>query len=115
MRNAAGEAGILIDGPHDGARTRPDGKVLRWKLFHLKDNCGGLLPFFIEWGSESAHPASDAPEGCALLDFHVKSPHEKDLLHTCRTLGVEVAINPADKPGMRAVILSSKSEVELTS
>jgi hypothetical protein len=111
----AREAGIPIDGPHDGARTRPDAKVLRWKLFHLQDNRGGLLPFFIKWGSGSAHPASDAPEGCALQDFHVESPEAQALMRTCQLLDVRVTISATEKPRLSALLSSPKGVVELTS
>src|SRR5262249_46137581 len=67
-------AGFAIDGPNDGSRARPDGKTLRWKSFRLKDDRGGLLPFFIEWSHESVHPSADAPAGCSLARFLLQSP-----------------------------------------
>src|ERR1035441_3657887 len=62
LAQVASTAGFPIEGPHDGARTRPDGHVLSWKLFHLWDHRDGLLPFFIEWSRDSIHPAADAPD-----------------------------------------------------
>jgi Glyoxalase-like domain len=55
-------AGFTIDGPAEGSRTRPDGKTLRWKACRLKEDRGGLLPFFIEWSPESLHPSGDIPQ-----------------------------------------------------
>src|SRR5215472_4307823 len=49
--------GIEFEGPQPGSRQRPDGKVLYWKALRLKDDHGGLLPFFIEWGADSTHPS----------------------------------------------------------
>src|SRR5262245_34518182 len=64
---------FLIDGPNDGSRARPDGRTLHWKTFTLRDNRGGLLPFFIEWSRDSLHPSEDAPKGCTLKRFFVES------------------------------------------
>ncbi len=50
------EANIPFDGPRAGSRQRPDGKLLQWKTLNLKDDKDGLLPFFIEWSSDSLHP-----------------------------------------------------------
>lgn len=106
-------AGFAIDGPADGSRARPDGKILRWKTCRLKDDHGGLLPFFIEWSSESLHPSEDAPAGCLLKRFALQSPEEQELQKLCRSLGVDVAIESAAKPRLRAVINTPKGLVNL--
>jgi hypothetical protein len=108
-------AGFHIDGPHDGARSRPDGKILSWKLFRLWDDRGGLLPFFIEWGRDSFHPAIDAPFGCSLTSFRLQSPDAQELARACQSLAVEVPVEPGDTPRMVAHIASPRGELELTS
>jgi hypothetical protein len=115
LAQKASAADIPIDGPHDGARTRPDGKLLSWKLFHLWDNRGGMLPFFIEWGRDSVHPSADAPAGCTLKSFCLQSPDVADLASACKMLAVEVAVEPGEKPLLLACIASPKGDVELTS
>jgi hypothetical protein len=108
-------AGFPVDGPHDGARSRPDGKILSWKLFRLWDDRGGLLPFFIEWGRDSVHPATDAPSACSLASFRLQSPDVPGLARACQSLAVEVLVEPGDTPRMVAHIASSCGELELTS
>jgi hypothetical protein len=115
LAQTAVAAGFAIDGPHDGARSRPDGKVLGWRLFHLRDDRGGLLPFFIEWGCGSVHPAADAPSGCTLERFSLHWPNAADLARDCQSLGVEVTVEPGDRSRMLAWIASPKGTVELTS
>ena len=108
-------AGFPIDGPHDGARSRPDGKLLSWKLFHLRYDQDGMLPFFIEWGPGSIHPAADAPRGCSLESFRLESPDAPDLARACQSLALEVAVEKGKKLLMRARIAAPRGEVELTS
>lgn len=108
-------AGFPLDGPHDGARSRPDGGMLSWKLLHLGDNRGGLLPFFIEWGRDSVHPATDAPAGCRLLDFCVRSREPGELTGVFQTLGVDVHVEPGEKSCLLARIASRRGELTLTS
>jgi hypothetical protein len=115
LAQAAVAAGFPIDGPHDGARARPDGKVLSWRLFHLRDERGGLVPFFIEWGRDSVHPAADAPPGCHLESFHLRSPDAQALSSVCQTLAVDVRVEPGEKPLMLARVASPRGAVELTS
>lgn len=109
------DAGIAIQGPADGSRARPDGKTLRWKSFRLEDDQGGLLPFFIEWSHDSVHPSVDAPAGCRLIRFSVVSPEPATLGAAYSRLGVEIAVERAEKAQLRAKIASPKGEVELTS
>ena len=115
LAEAARSAGIAIDGPHDGARSRPDGKTLNWKLFHLRDDRGGRLPFFIEWGRDSVHPATDAPSGCRLTSFHLQSPKADELSSIWRTLSVDVKIERAKESRLMALLATPRGEVKLSS
>ena len=54
------DAGIAFDGPRDGSRARPDGRLLKWKTLNLADDYNGILPFFIEWDATSTHPSTDS-------------------------------------------------------
>lgn len=106
-------AGFAIDGPADGSRTRPDGKTLRWKACRLKDDRGGLLPFFIEWSPESLHPSGDAPAGCTLKRFFLQSPSAQELGKLCHSLGVDLSVEGGESPLLRARISSPKGDVLL--
>src|SRR5436305_14398455 len=98
-----------------GSRKRPDGKLLRWRALNLKDNRKGLLPFFIEWTADSAHPASDSPAGCELTSFTVNDPDPASLRATFHTLqldDVQVDKGPAR---LQAAIKGPKGTLEMAS
>jgi len=43
------KCGVTVDGPYDGARVRPDGTEVRWRMaFVGESGPGALLPFLIE-------------------------------------------------------------------
>jgi len=107
--------GIQFDGPQPGSRQRQDGQVLHWKALRLKDDHGGLLPFFIEWSSDTIHPSVDAPRGCHLESFELLTPDPEVLKKTADQVGVAVAISKADKAQIRAVIMCAGKKLRLTS
>src|SRR5229473_97723 len=109
------EAGIAFLGPWPGSRQRPDGKVLQWKTLTLKDDHGGLLPFFIEWSADSVHPSVDAPKGCTLRRFEAATPNPDDLTKITNLLHLDVPISRADKSALQATIVGPKGELTLTS
>jgi hypothetical protein len=108
-------AGIETEGLAAGSRTRPDGKILRWQTCRLKDDRGGLLPFFIQWDRESVHPAEDAPVGCILERFAVETPAVREFEGLYGGLGVQVSVAYSEKPALRAMIRSPKGKLELGS
>src|SRR5258708_7428165 len=64
-----GENKIAFQGPDDGSRKRPDGRVLTWKTVNLSDARNGLLPFFIECIADSVHPPKHPPARSRLEYF----------------------------------------------
>ena len=110
----AAAAGIAIEVPRDGSRARPDGKVLRWRSFSLKEDLSGMLPFFIEWSANSPHPSQDAPTGCTLLNFVVESPALKDVRSVAAKLGLDLDAKLAKKPFLGARIAGKKGAFELS-
>jgi hypothetical protein len=115
LAKRAADAGFPGVGPIDGSRVRPDGQTLRWRLFNLKDDHGGLLPFFIEWSRDSVHPSVDAPSGCRLVRLAAASAQPDEVAEACRKLGMDLIVERGEKSQLRARIMGPKGEMELTS
>jgi len=108
-------AGVATEARWAGSRIRPDGRVLKWTAFNLADNRQGSLPFFIEWSADSVHPSVDAPKGCRLERFVVGGPDPQELTKTFQLLGVDVPIEPTERPQLRARIFGPKGTMEVAS
>jgi hypothetical protein len=109
------EAGIAFEGPRAGSRQRPDGKILHWKTLTLKDDQGGLLPFFIEWSADSLHPSADAPKGCTLTHFVAVNSNPDDLNKAAKLLELDMPVLQGDKTQVQAVIIGPKGELAVSS
>src|SRR6184192_2097437 len=109
------EQGVAFEGPQSGLRQRPDGKVLRWRALRLKDDHGGLLPFFIEWSKDSVHPSVDAPKGCRLTRFEAASPEAEDLLRAISRVQLDLHVRTAMKPALQATVAGPKGQFLVTS
>lgn len=115
--NNARKAGHHILGPRDGSRTRPDGKVLKWKMLGVVNTLGlqGVepIPFFIEWAADSVHPSQDSPTGCELQSFEIDHPDPAGVIDALKGLGIEARVRPARKAKLSATLKTPKGEVEL--
>ena len=71
-------AGFKVSAPRPGSRVRPDGQRLEWRTAGV-DIPGGLTPFLIEWGAETAHPSTTSPKGCTLESMEIDTPQAERL------------------------------------
>jgi hypothetical protein len=110
------EAKVEFEGPREGSRKRPDGRVLHWKTLTLKDDHAGMLPFFIEWSKDSIHPSIDAPKGCTLRRFWAVTPEQEDLLYAASRVQIELDVGEvSEKPSLNATLVGPKGELYLSS
>ena len=108
--------GVEVDGPNPGSRKRPDGRVLNWKTLALKDDAGGLFPFFIEWGAGTMHPSIDAPQGCSLELFEAFT-REQILVqtrHRAGQLNLDLKISPGRGIYLHAIVAGPKGRLDIT-
>ena len=103
-------AGIAFEGPRPGSRRRPDGRGLNWKTLTLKDDRGGLLPFFIEWSADSIHPSADAPHGCTLRHFTAATPESEELADVAVRLQLDLEVSTFSEPALHATIAGPNGE-----
>jgi len=108
-------AGIECAGPNPGSRSRPDGTTLKWKTLALKDVGEGVLPFFIEWDSDSLHPSADAPAGCRLTDFRIDTPDPPAVTALAAKLQLDVQIRRSNRQQLAATIVGPKGPMSLLS
>ena len=108
-------ANIAFDGPNPGSRKRPDGRLLQWKTLNLKDDFDRLLPFFIEWSADTAHPSVDAPRGCHLAGFQLLTPDPEKLKSAVGTMQLDLEIEKSDKPQLRTIMSCAGRKIVLTS
>lgn len=110
-------AGYGVEGPSDGSRARPDGKLLRWRTLDVPAELGrqGIdpVPFFIEWAADSTHPAADSPKGCELLSIEIEHPASASVAELLAGLGVEARVKQAPDPRIIATLRTPKGDVRL--
>lgn len=106
--------GIRVGPILRGARTRPDGSELRWRLTDPRaTGPESMMPFFIDWG-ESPHPAQSAARGLKLLEFRVEHPDAERLAGAFDALGLGVRLESGPVPTLRAVLDTPAGILDLT-
>jgi hypothetical protein len=107
-------AGFKSGGIAPGSRKRPDGKMLQWRTLSVLDQGDDVVPFFIEWGKDSPHPAGDSAKGCELLELRLEHPNWENVNRVLQAMGLQSRAAQGPEPRLRARIRSPKGEVELT-
>lgn len=114
----AKEDSFEILGPRDGSRTRPDGKILKWKTVVVMKRFGGQsiepFPFFIQWSADSIHPSQDSPKGCELVSFEIEHPKSSELMAAFKKFGIAVNVKEARGIRLLANLKTPKGKLELS-
>lgn len=109
----AAERGLDLGDVIEGARERPDGTRLSWRVTDWFMMHGeGVVPFFIDWGG-SPHPSEDLGGPCELASLRGKHPDPGRLRGLLEILDLEVSVSPGGRPRMVAEIRSPRGVVEL--
>jgi hypothetical protein len=74
-----------------GSRVTPAGSALSWKTFTF-DEPFEEAPFFIQWDTQSPHPATTSPTGCVLIQWVITGPNGEKLERLRSAFEVEFAI-----------------------
>jgi Glyoxalase-like domain len=97
----------------DMARLRGDGVRLAWRLTPPPAAVPEVVPFLIAWG-DTEHPSRTAVRGARLESFTAAHPNPTDVRARLAALGVmDLAVEPAPAPALRAVIATPSGSVEL--
>ncbi|HMV86130.1 MAG TPA: VOC family protein [Blastocatellia bacterium] len=119
LAQKAKAARLSAMGPLDGARARPDGKLLKWRSLNIGREADknrmyfNVLPFFIQWDKASLHPSQDSPTGCRLLLLEFAHPQADAILAAMKTLGLNAKIIKAASPTIKATLQTPKGKIEL--
>jgi hypothetical protein len=114
LRQKARSAGLAVTGPQDGSRRHPSGRLLTWRTLQVRNEFGGLIPFFIEWGAQVVHPSRDSPSGCRLLSFELEHPQPERVRELLRQLGIDGAVHRGGEARLKAAVSTPLGEIELT-
>jgi hypothetical protein len=98
-----------------GSRDMPHGETLEWRNVVLGNHrFAESMPFFIEWGHGTTHPAESSPPGCTLASLEVRHPDADALRDLFAALGLSVAVHAASRPGIVAALDTPNGTVVLT-
>lgn len=99
-------------GPVSMSRRSPHG-LLEWACAYPEgDTAGGLIPFFIDWGS-TAHPSTTSATGLTLKSWRAGHPDPDAVTSRLAELGVDLAVDYATAPRLSLIVNSPNGTVEI--
>jgi hypothetical protein len=108
-------AGFRVTPPRAGSRVRPDGQRLEWRVAALEGLPGDLTPFLIEWGANSAQPATTSPGGCTLESMEVQAPQAESLAKLVAELRLGAVVRDATAQRLTLTLACPAGRVTLSS
>lgn len=115
---AAGyDPGVVVE----GGRTRTDGVQLRWRSTKRPETQDGLpplgdgiVPFLIEWGPATQHPATTASQGARLLEMSLFHPRPAEVQPMLSALNIDILVLADEAPAIRARLETPNGIVTLS-
>ncbi len=108
--------GLSYDPPTTGSRTRPNGRVVEWVNLYpvnFPNHLPSVLPFFIQWSSNSVHPSADSPGGCTLASLRFESPIAESAADLFRRLGLRADVRSGPQSRILVTLTTPRGHVEL--
>ncbi len=109
VASASQAAGYDPGGIMEGGRVRPDGVALRWRTTKRPETRegwpppgDGIVPFLIEWGEDTPHPASTSAQGVRLLELSLIHPRPAEVQPMLSALHIDILVTAGPAPAMRA-------------
>jgi hypothetical protein len=114
---AAGyDPGVVVE----GGRTRLDGVQLSWRSTKRPEAQeswpppgDGLVPFLIEWGEGTPHPATTSAQGTRLLELSLFHPRPADVQPMLAALHIDILVAAGSAPAIRAKLETPNGIVTL--
>lgn len=97
----------------DGARERPDGSRLSWRLTDPEAMASdGLVPFFIDW-LDSVHPATGLSAAGRLQELSAEHPDPAGARSHLEAIGLHMSVAPGEWVVLKARIRTRTRDIEL--
>jgi len=74
----------------------------------------GVVPFLIQWGKHTPHPATDSPAGCTLVSLRAEHPDPTSIRRILAALGLDIPVAEGPVPALFAVIDTPNGTKKLT-
>ena len=115
LSRRAAERGADVGPVRAMQRDSADGFAISWLMTPpLADpEFGGLIPFFVEWGADSPHPADRAARGLRLVSLTALAPEVASVQRRLTALDQDLPVVARAEPGLRAVLESPAGQVVL--
>ena len=109
----AARGGVMLGEVISGSRRRTDGVMLSWRYTDPRTVvAGGIVPFFIDWGT-SPHPALSAAPGVSLVALRAEHPDAQRVHTALSRLGIDLAVQREARAALIAVVDSPRGRVEI--
>lgn len=110
---AARALGLELGEIREGSRRTESGDLLSWRMTDpWADRAGGVVPFFIDWG-ESVHPGGMLTAQGEVIEMRGSHPEAERISSILHALGVDMIVTAGQVPSVRALLRTSKGDVEL--
>lgn len=105
-------SGLDLGDVRSGSRVRPDGVRLSWSLTDpFADREGGLIPFFIDWGT-SPHPAGGAAD-VVLEELRAEHPDPARIRGLLASFDLDLPVAEGPRPRLLAALRGPRGGLAL--